>query len=243
MLCIPASSDVLMTSHGPPHLHLLHPALPSPFSSHLIKKKRQKLWFGTFVMESEWILPNAGLLVSVSRCTGLVSMVAFLLPVNALLAGMQLGLRPDKSVDTFHTLVPCPLMTMNHFLKNNVTFWNWVHLQLLPCSQIVEPIRRPWSSEAMIIWAGLAGDSLVCGSVRVLQHISSFYCDGSATSDHLHLCLPSIWDSFTTGGSKDPLDLMYRNTTLKEHLQTYSRLSDFILMLYIYIFIFTTVNI
>lgn len=32
MLRAPASSDVLMTSHRPPHLHLLHPELSYPVS-------------------------------------------------------------------------------------------------------------------------------------------------------------------------------------------------------------------
>lgn len=36
-LCIPAWSDVLMASPGPPHLHLLHPELPVSFSFYLIK--------------------------------------------------------------------------------------------------------------------------------------------------------------------------------------------------------------
>lgn len=105
LLRVPASSDVLMTPHRPPHLHLLHPALSSPvsFSFHLIKINQQLL-FGTSVVESERMLPNSGLLVSVSRSAGLISMVhcsAFLLPVNALLAGLQLRLRLLQSVHTF----------------------------------------------------------------------------------------------------------------------------------------------
>lgn len=58
MLCVPTSSDVLMTSPGTPHLHLSHPALTSPvsFSFHLIKRN---LWFGTSVAEFDRFLPSS----------------------------------------------------------------------------------------------------------------------------------------------------------------------------------------
>lgn len=182
-----------------------------PFHSTWLKKGK-KLWFGTFVMESEWILPNVGLLVSVSRCTGLVSMVvcsAFLL-----LAGMQLGLRLDKSVDTFHTLVPCPLMTMNHLIKNNVIFLKLncsCCLVLTLWSQVDghDPLGQ-WSFEQVwqvtARWVGLWG---FCNT----SHLSTVM---DVQHQVIYICVYP--PSFTTGGSKDLLDLMCRNTTLKEHL-------------------------
>lgn len=105
------------------------PSAPVSFPFHLIKINQQLL-FGTTVVESERILPNSGLLVSVSRRAGLVSMVhcsAFLLPANALLAGTQLRPRLLKSV---HTFLFSPLSHYDRFLKNtdndiffNIEFW------------------------------------------------------------------------------------------------------------------------
>lgn len=220
MLRVPASSDVFMTPHRPPHLHLLHPALSSPvsFSFHLIKINQQLL-FGTSVMESERILPNSGLLVSVSRSAGLVSMVhcsAFLLPVNALLAGMQLRLRLLKSV---HAFLFSPLSPYDHepFPQKH---WQWyIFLKIeFNCSSCL--VHTPWTQlqthNPLRQWSFQQVWQVRACRVGPRGFCNTSKSDGSVTSDHLHLCIPSTWeDSLVRGGSKDPLDLLHRNTNLK----------------------------
>lgn len=170
-------------------------------------------------MESEWILPNSGLLVSVSRSAGLVSMVhcsAFLLPVNALLAGMQLRRRLHKSV---HTFLFSPLSPYDHepFPQKH---WQWYILKKnrVICSSCL--VHTPWTQlqthNPLRQWSFQQVWQVGAWPVGPPGFCNTSKNDGSVTSDLLHLCIPSTFqDSSARGGSKQPLDLLHGNTNLK----------------------------